>query len=182
MGRSLKKAMPSKHTSLNDSDLVRPAHITGPSLNRRVIVDNGWCAVVFEGSVFKEVFYPGTLPFRLPIFRQDIRAIAVNLQVLKLQVSQIDTFPILNLDPIRIGLNLEVEFRVSDPEKVARLDQSLVSTLYNFIVEAGRVVVRRMRIDEIQTKGQEIATTIRSQLQQWRLHDRIGIDIRVYLD
>jgi len=109
---------------ISDLDIVRPAQLLDkgiplPGLHGRYVVEEGWRAVITEGGAFKEILKPGHHFLNKYNFWRDVKAIEVDTRIQTLNVSTSGEFTIAQPIPVGIDLDLAVEYRVSDPRRVA---------------------------------------------------------------
>ena len=119
-----------RHT-IDDTDLVRPEQLLDqgiplPLLSGKYEVREGYCAVVTEGGVFKEILTPGFYHLhRYKMFR-NIRAVLVDMRVKQLSVETSRKYQIKYPVPVQLDLDLVVEYKVTDVRRVAlEIDQPL---------------------------------------------------------
>lgn len=174
--------MPNNRHLINDFDIVRPAQLLDkglplPGLAGRYVVDEGWCAVITEGGAFKEILEPGTYSLSKYRFWRDVKAIAIDTRIQTLTVSTTHEFTIAQPVPVEINLDLGVEYRVSEPRRVAVEVKTPLTSLYDRVIQAVRGAVVYATVDEIRTQGEGIARTTLQRLQAMQLPKLIGIEV-----
>lgn len=174
--------MPTNRHLINDFDIIRPAQLLDkglpiPGLTGRYVVDEGWCAVISEGGAFREILGPGQHLLSKYSFWRDVKAIAIDMRIQTLNVSTTGEFTIALPVPVQINLNLSVEYRVSDPRRVAMEIRTPLTSLYDRVIQAVRGVVVNATIDEIRKQGEGIASAALQRLQAMHLHTVLGIEI-----
>ncbi len=174
--------MPNNRNLINDFDIVRPTQLLDkglplPGLSGRYVVDEGWCAVITEGGAFKEILEPGTHFLNKYNYWRDVKAIAVDTRIQPILISTTNEFTIAQPVPVKINLDLSVEYRVSDARRVALEVKTPLTNLYDRVIQAVRGAVSYATVDEIRTQGEGIARTTLQRLQAMQLPKIIGIEI-----
>ena len=167
---------------INDFDIVRPAQLLDkglplPGLSGRYVVEEGWCAVITEGGAFKEILKPGTHFLNKYRMFRDLKAIAVDLRIQPLHISTQHEFTISQPVPVEINLDLAVEYRVSDPRRVALEVKTPLTSLFDRVIQAVRGAVVYATVDEVRTQGEGIARTTLQSLQAMQLPKVVGIEV-----
>lgn len=167
---------------INDFDIVRPAQLLDkgiplPGFHGRYVVEEGWCAVITEGGAFKEILNPGTHFLNKYNFWRDVKAIEVDTHVQTLDVSTEGEFTIAQPAPVEIDLDLAVEYRVSDPRRVALEIKTPLTSLYDRVIQAVRSVIVHVTYEEFRTQGEIIAQSTLQRLQAMQLPKLIGIEV-----
>lgn len=170
-----------RHT-IDDTDLVRPEQLLDqgiplPLLSGKYEVREGYCAVVTEGGVFKEILTPGFYHLhRYKMFR-NIRAVLVDMRVKQLSVETSRKYQIKYPVPVQLDLDLVVEYKVTDVRRVAlEIDQPLHS-LYDRVNQAINPVVSVATYDEVNLRREEFGERIFQGLKGMQLPKTIGVEI-----
>ncbi|MDP9310398.1 MAG: SPFH domain-containing protein [Chloroflexota bacterium] len=167
---------------INDFDIVRPTQFLDkglpiPGLGGRFTVDEGWCAVVTEGGAFKELLSPGYHYLNTFKLFREVKATLVDTRLQTLSVRTNREFSIAQPVPVEIDLDIAIEYRVSDPRRVALEIKTPLTSFYDRIIQAVRGVVVHATIDEIRTQGEGIASATLQRLQGMQLQKLIGIEV-----
>lgn len=169
-----------RHLIIND-ELVRPQQLLDrgwpiPGLGGKHRVDQGWCAVITVGGAYEETLEPGFYDIsKYP--RQDVQAIHVDKRLKQLTVATTREFTIARPFPVEIDLTLSVEYRVSDPRRVAVEIESPLTSLYDRALQAIRSAVVHVDYEEFRTQGERLAQITLDRLKAMRLPDILGIEI-----
>jgi hypothetical protein len=174
--------MPTNCHLINDFDIIRPAQLLDkglpiPGLTGRYVVDEGWCAIISEGGAFREILGPGQHLLSKYSFWRDVKAIAIDMRIQTLNVTTSGEFSIAVPVPVQINLNLSVEYRVSDPRRVAMEIRTPLTSLYDRVIQAVRGVVVNATIEEIRKQGEGIASATLQRMQAMHLPAVLGIEI-----
>lgn len=167
---------------LNNLEIVKPTQLLDkglpiPFLEGKYQVDQGWCAVITEGGAFKEILQAGThFLGRYRMFR-DVKATAIDLRIKSLTVSTTREFTIAQPVPVEINLDLSVEYRVSDPRRVATEITTPLTSLFDRIIQAVRGSVVYANVDEIRTQGEGISRATLQRLQAMQLPTILGLEV-----
>jgi hypothetical protein len=165
-----------------DSDVLRPPQLLDkglplPGLENSYVVDEGWCAVITEGGAYKEILEPGTHFLGRYSFWRNVKATLVDRRVRTLTVSTTREFSIAHPVPVQINLDLQVEYRVSDPRRVAMEVSTPLTSLFDRVIGAVRGAAVNATIDEIRTQGDGLARAAMHALQAMRLPAVLGIEV-----
>lgn len=167
---------------INDSEIIRPTQLLDkglpiPFLEGKYVVDQGWCAVISEGGAFKEILQAGThFLGKYRIFR-DVKATAIDMRIKSMMVSTTREFSIAQPVPVEINLDISVEYRVSDPRRVAMEISTPLTLLFDRVIQAVRGSVVHAHIDEIRTQGEGIARDTLQRLQAMQLPVTVGLEV-----
>ncbi|MAU09039.1 MAG: hypothetical protein CL607_04395 [Anaerolineaceae bacterium] len=173
--------MPNNRHLIIDEELVRPQQLLDrgwpiPGLGGKHRVDQGWCAVITVGGAYEETLEPGFYDIsKYP--RQDVQAIHVDKRLKQLTVATTREFTIARPFPVEVDLTLSVEYRVSDPRRVAVEIESPLTSLYDRVLQAVRGAVVHVDYEEFRTQGERLAQITLDRLKAMRLPDVLGIDI-----
>lgn len=167
---------------INDFDIVRPSQLLDkglplPGLSGRLVVDEGWVAIITEGGAFHEILEPGTHFLNKYRFWRDVKAIQVDTRIQPLSVQTSREFTISQPVPVEVNLDLSVEYRVADARRVALEVKTPLTSLYDRVLQAARGAVSYATIDEIRTQGEGLARTTLQRLQAMQLPKVIGIEV-----
>lgn len=167
---------------INDFDIRRPSQLLDkglplPGLSGKYVVDEGWIGVITEGGAYKDTLEPGTHSLNKYRFFRDLKATAVDTRIQTLIVSTNREFSIARPVPVEINLNISVEYRVSDPRRVALEIKTPLTGLFDRVIQAVRGAVVHAAIDEIRTQGEGIAATTLRRLQAMQLPKILGIEV-----
>jgi hypothetical protein len=165
-----------------DAELVRPPMLLDkglpiPGLTNRLVVDEGWVAVITEGGAYKERLLPGTHYLNRYSFFRDVKAVLVDTRVQSLNVATRREFSISQPVPVQIDIDLGVEYRVTDPRRVALEVKTPLTNLFDRVVEAVRSAVVHATVDDIRKQGEVIAAVTLNRLQAMQLPKLIGIEV-----
>jgi hypothetical protein len=108
---------------------------------------------------------------------RDVKAIAVDMRTHTLTVSTTREFTIAQPVPVEINLDLAIEYRVSDPHRVALEIKTPLTSLYDRVIQAVRGAIVHATVDEIRTQGEGIARTTLQRLQAMQLPKVLGIEV-----
>lgn len=167
---------------INDFDIVRPTQLMDkgiplPFLSTRYEVQEGWVAVITEGGAFNEILPPGAhFLGKYKLFR-DVRATEVDTRIKTLTVKTEREFSIAKPTQVEVNIDLSVEYRVSDPRRVALEITSPLTSLFDRVIQAVREAVVYANHDEIRTQGQGIARITLQNLLAMQLPKIIGIEV-----
>lgn len=167
---------------IDDFDVRRSAQLLDkglplPGLSGRYVVDEGWVGIITEGGAYRDTLQAGTYFLSKYRFFRDIKAVAVDTRIQTLHVSTTREFTISRPVPVQVNLDLSVEYRVSDPRRVALEVKTPLTNLYDRVIQAVRSAIAYATIDEIRTQGEGIASTTLQRLQAMQLPKVIGIEI-----
>lgn len=167
--------MTTNRKPINESDLIRPPKFIRGGMYE---VDEGWCAVVTEGGVFKELIDPGTYRYDFP---DNVKISLVNTKVNTLDVSIDQEFTISagpNLDiPVVIDLEVTVEYQAKDPRLVATVVSEPLKNLFDIVRQVLRSSTANVTIIELQNQGDGISQSTMQKLQAFQLPELFGIEI-----
>jgi regulator of protease activity HflC (stomatin/prohibitin superfamily) len=174
--------MPNNRHMINDFDIVRPAQLLEkglpiPGLSGRYVVDEGWCAVITEGGMFREVLTPGHHLLSKYSFWRDVKAIAIDVRLQPLKITTKGEMSIQRPYPVKIDLDLAVEYRVSDPRRVALEVKTPLTSLYDRVIQAVRSVLAYASHEDIRNQGETIASSTLQRLQAMQLPSVLGIEV-----
>jgi regulator of protease activity HflC (stomatin/prohibitin superfamily) len=163
-------------------DIVRPAQLLDkglpiPGLVGRFVVEEGWCAVITEGGMFREILPPGDHPLNRYSFWRDAKAYVVDTRIQTLKVLSKDEMAIQRPYPMKINLDLSVEYRVADPRRVALEVKTPLTALFDRVMQSVRAIVVNAGYEEIQTQGEGIASGTLQRLQAMQLRSILGIEV-----
>jgi hypothetical protein len=166
---------------------LREALVKGPikvdkGLFRRFRVYEGTEAIVLIDGQHRETLQPGGyFTMAYPIFQQ-LELYVVDTRDRNMDVHVWDDLRIAYRTPsgdeiaIPISLRISVTYRVADTRIVALQINMPLGNLYDFVVEAMRVVVARTRYQDFQYGG-NAGQLILQQLQQRGLDTYLGIEV-----
>lgn len=148
-----------------------------PGLAGRYVVEEGWCAVITEGGMFREILPPGQHLLNKYSFWRDVKAYAVDKRIQTLKVLSKDEMAIQRPYPMKLNLGLSIEYRVSDPRRVALEVKEPLTNLFDRVIQAVRGIVVNAGYEEIQMNGEGIAVGTQQRLQAMQLPNVLGIEI-----
>jgi len=167
---------------IDDTPILRPTQLLDkgiplPFLSGRLRVDEGSCAVISEGGAFKEILLPGTHYLDKYKFFRDVLATVVDLRVQTLSLTTKDEFTIAQPVPVKINLDLSVEYRVTDARRVVMEVKSPVLNLYDRVIQAVRGVIVHATYDEFRTQGEMSSRSTLQRLQAMTIPEVLGIEV-----
>lgn len=154
-----------------------------PGFQGKYAVEEGWVAVVTEGGAFRETLKPGHYGLGRFRYGRDLKVTNVSTKIQTLAVLTSDEFKVqqgvagqmpLIFD---VDLNLSIEYRVTDPRRVAMEIERPVTALFDRIIQASRDAVSFLSINEVRTGGGSIARTIQQNLEGMQLPKTIGMEV-----
>jgi regulator of protease activity HflC (stomatin/prohibitin superfamily) len=174
--------MPNNRATINDFDILRPAEtlskgIPLPGLDGRFEVGEGWVAIVTEGGAFKEILGPGTHFVSKYHFWRNIRQTQVNTKINRLPVISTREFAIGEPSAVEVNVELSVEYRVTDPRRVAMEMSAPLTSLWDRVHSSVGNVVAMCTHDELRTRGEGVARVVMQRLQGMQLPVTLGIEI-----
>lgn len=174
--------MTTNRNLLNNSEIIKIVGILSkglplPFLEGKYVVNQGWCAVITEGGAFKEILQPGTYFLGHYHMFRDVKATEIDMRMKTLTVSTLREFSIAQPLPIEINLDLAVEFRVADPQRVATEITTPLTSLFDRVIQAVRGSVVNAHVDEIRTQGEGIARSTLQRLHAMQLPSTIGLEV-----
>lgn len=174
--------MPNNSSEISNRDIVCPPEVLDqglplPGLDGRIEVQEGWVAILTEGGAFKEILGPGTHFLNKYHHWRTLRATHVNTRINRLQMRSSREFRISSPIKIEIDLDLTVEYRVSDPRRVALEFSDPLTSLWDRIHKAVGGVVTQCTHDELYTQGEGIARITLQRLQGMQLPVTMGIQV-----
>ena len=174
--------MSNNRSLINDSEIIRGGHLLEkglpiPGLRGTYTVEDGWCAVITVDGMFREILPAGRhIVNQYGIFR-DVKATAIDVRVQTLKVSTTGEFTIAQPVPVQINLDVSIEYKVSDPRRVATEVKTPLTMLYDRVLQAVRSIVAYATIDEIRTQGEGLAINTLQRLHSMQLQTTIGIEV-----
>ncbi len=174
--------MPNNRALIVDAAIMRSPQVLDkglpiPGLAGSYVVDAGWCAVITEGGMFREILGPGQHSLARFSYFRDVKAISVNTRLQHLDLKTVGEFTISRPVPVQINLDLAVEYRVADARRVALEIQSPLTSLYDRTLQAVRSVVAYATVEEIRTQGEGIASATLQRLQAMQLAAVLGLEV-----
>jgi hypothetical protein len=167
---------------IDEMDLVRPEQLLDqgiplPILSGKYEVKEGYCSVITEGGVFKEILGPGFYHlYKYKMFR-NIRATLIDMRVKQLTIKTNRKYQIQHPVPVQLELDLVVEYKVRDARMVALgIDQPLHS-LYDRVDMAINPIVSVANYNEVNLKRENFAERVLQGLKGMQLPKTIGIEV-----
>ena len=142
-----------RHT-ISELDLVRPEQLLDkgiplPLLSGKYQVKEGFCAVITEGGVYKEILGPGFYYLHKYKLFRDVKATVVDMRVKKLDVETDRVFAMRYPVPIQLDLDLTVEYRVVDPRMVALEIEEPLHALFDRINQSIGPLISNSNYNEV---------------------------------
>jgi hypothetical protein len=174
--------MPNNRANINDVEILRAPQVLDkgiplPGLDGRFEVHEGWVSIITEGGAFKEILGPGTHFLSKYHFWRNVRQTQVNVMINTLPVVSTREFSISQPTMIEINLELAVEYRVSDPRRVAMEVSHPLTSLWDRVHMAVGNVVAQCTHDELRTRGEGISRITLQRLQGMQLPATLGMEV-----
>lgn len=166
----------------NETNLVSTPSILDTGIpvlgfRSRLIVDEGWCAVITAGGKFKEVLEPGEYALSRFGIWKEVKVLFVDMRIKSLSFSTTREFRVTQPLPIEINLDLSIEYQVVDPRRVALELSAPLTILWDRVYNAARGAVESATLNEVRSGGESIAQEVLRRLQEMRLSKTIGLEV-----
>jgi hypothetical protein len=170
-----------RHT-ISEMDLVRPEQLLEkgiplPLLSGKYEVKEGFCAVVTEGSVYKEVLGPGFYHLHKYKLFRDVRATVVDMRIKRLEMETSRVFSMRYPVPVQLDLDLSVDYRVADPRMVALEIEEPLHTLYDRINQSLGPLISNSNYKEVLEDRDAFSERMGQKIIGQRFGKLIGIDV-----
>lgn len=174
--------MPNNRAAINDMEILRPPEVLDkglplPGLDGRFEVQEGWVSIITEGGAFKEILRPGTHFLSKYHFWRNVRQTQVNVKVNTLPLVSTREFSIGQPAMVEVSLELSVEYRVSEPRRVAMEVSHPLTSLWDRVHTSVGNVVAQCTHDELRTRGEGIARITLQRLQGMQLPVTLGMEV-----